>query len=200
MVYTNHSIYKLAIFKPCLQLVPIFKLCIFHDCMLFPTQCCDSVTHTHLFNGPFSGITRVSRYQKGKTNLDFTEARDNAVTVLGDAKLRVERHSSFQPAKTKPVTIIPFTVTRFGEPGLTSSSSRMQVQSASSSGGAMRVCWCVCAAPSALVIWTHSPNLNLQCMMISSTSRQTSGTSSTGPQVAYFHLLFTDGIPVCITF
>ena len=27
------------------------------------------------FNGPFSGTTRVSRYQKGKTNLDFTEAR-----------------------------------------------------------------------------------------------------------------------------
>jgi len=33
--------------------------------------------HTHLFNGPFSGTTRVSRYQKGKTNLDFTEARDS---------------------------------------------------------------------------------------------------------------------------
>jgi len=32
-------------------------------------------THTHLFNGPLSGTTRVSRYQKGKTNLDFTEAR-----------------------------------------------------------------------------------------------------------------------------
>jgi len=30
-----------------------------------------------MFNGPFSGITRVSRYQKGKTNLDFTEARDS---------------------------------------------------------------------------------------------------------------------------
>ena len=29
------------------------------------------------FNGPFSGTTRVSRYQKGKTNLDFTEARDS---------------------------------------------------------------------------------------------------------------------------
>jgi len=25
-----------------------------------------SHTHTHLFNGPFSGTTRVSRYQKGK--------------------------------------------------------------------------------------------------------------------------------------
>ena len=33
-------------------------------------------TDTHPFNGPFSWTTRVSRYQKGKTNLDFTEARD----------------------------------------------------------------------------------------------------------------------------
>jgi len=30
-----------------------------------------------LFNGPFSGNTQVSRYQKGKDNLDFTEARDS---------------------------------------------------------------------------------------------------------------------------
>jgi len=34
-------------------------------------------THTQPFNGPFSGTIRVSRYQKGKTNLDFTEARDS---------------------------------------------------------------------------------------------------------------------------
>jgi len=34
-------------------------------------------THTRPFNGPFSGTTRVSRYQKGKTNLDFTKARDS---------------------------------------------------------------------------------------------------------------------------
>ena len=33
--------------------------------------------HTHTFNGLFSTITRMSQYQKGKTNLDFTEARDN---------------------------------------------------------------------------------------------------------------------------
>jgi len=32
---------------------------------------------THTFNGPLSGTARVSRYQKGKTNLDFTEARDS---------------------------------------------------------------------------------------------------------------------------
>jgi len=38
------------------------------------------VKHTHPFNGPFSETTRrtrVSRYQKGRTNLDFTEARDS---------------------------------------------------------------------------------------------------------------------------
>ena len=34
-------------------------------------------THTHPFNGPFSGTTQVNRYQKGETNLDFTEARDS---------------------------------------------------------------------------------------------------------------------------
>ena len=34
-------------------------------------------THTHLFNGPFSGTIQVSRYQKGKTKLDFTEERDS---------------------------------------------------------------------------------------------------------------------------
>ena len=34
-------------------------------------------THTHPFNGPFSGTTQASRYQKDKTNLDFTEARDS---------------------------------------------------------------------------------------------------------------------------
>ena len=30
-----------------------------------------------MFNGPFSGTTQVSQYQKGKTNLDFTEAKDS---------------------------------------------------------------------------------------------------------------------------
>jgi len=32
-------------------------------------------THTHTFSGPLTGTTRVSRHQKGKTNLDFTEAK-----------------------------------------------------------------------------------------------------------------------------
>jgi len=34
-------------------------------------------THTHPFNSPLSGTIRVSQYQKGETNLDFTEARDS---------------------------------------------------------------------------------------------------------------------------
>ena len=34
-------------------------------------------THTCPFNGPFPRTTQVSRYQKGRTNLDFTEARDS---------------------------------------------------------------------------------------------------------------------------
>ena len=35
------------------------------------------IPHTHPFNSPFSGTTRVSRYQKGRTNFDMTEARDS---------------------------------------------------------------------------------------------------------------------------
>ena len=47
-------------------------------------------THTHPFNGPFSGITRVSRYQKGKTNLDFTKATDRELQchqLCGNAEI-----------------------------------------------------------------------------------------------------------------
>jgi len=36
-----------------------------------------TVEHTHTFNGPLSGTTRVGQYQKGKTSLDFTEATDS---------------------------------------------------------------------------------------------------------------------------
>jgi len=35
----------------------------------------------HPTNSSLSGTTRVSWYQKGKTNLDFTEARDDGMTV-----------------------------------------------------------------------------------------------------------------------
>ena len=60
-------------------------------------------THTHPFNGPFSGTTRVSRYQKGKTNLDFTEARDSEWQwhQLGHMQvctsLQTDNHASIPP-------------------------------------------------------------------------------------------------------
>jgi len=60
-------------------------------------------THTHPFNGPLSGTTRVSRYQKGKTNLDFTEARDSEWQChqLGHMQvctlLQTDNHASTRP-------------------------------------------------------------------------------------------------------
>ena len=48
-------------------------------CLVSCTVCTTSslLRYVRTFNGPFSGTTRVSRYQKSKTNLDFTEARDS---------------------------------------------------------------------------------------------------------------------------
>jgi len=60
-------------------------------------------THTHPFNGPFSGTTRVSWYQKGKTNLDFIEARDSEWQwhQLGHMQvctlLQTDNHTSISP-------------------------------------------------------------------------------------------------------
>ena len=44
------------------------QLCLFHK---------NDTQHTHPLNAPLSWTTRVSRYQKGKTNLHFTGARDS---------------------------------------------------------------------------------------------------------------------------
>ena len=60
-------------------------------------------TRTHPFNGPFTGTTQVSRYQKGKTNLDFTEARDSEWQwhQLGHMQvctsLQTDNHASIPP-------------------------------------------------------------------------------------------------------
>ena len=60
-------------------------------------------THTHTFNGPFSGTTQASRYQKGKTNLDFTDARDSEWQwhQLGhmqvSTSLQTDNHASTPP-------------------------------------------------------------------------------------------------------
>jgi len=45
--------------------------------MTVKTKMAHTHSHTHTFNGLLSGTTRVSWYQKGKTSLDFTEARDS---------------------------------------------------------------------------------------------------------------------------
>jgi len=64
---------------------------------------CDIFQHTHPFNDPFSGTTQVSRYQKGKTNLDFTEARDSQWQwhQLGHVQvctsLQTDNHTSTPP-------------------------------------------------------------------------------------------------------
>jgi len=60
-------------------------------------------THTHPFNGPFSRTTQVSRYQKGRTNQDFTEARDSEWQwhQLGQMQvctlLQTDNHTSIPP-------------------------------------------------------------------------------------------------------
>jgi len=59
----------------------------------------------HPFNGPLSGTTWVSRYQKGKTHVDFTEARDSEWQwhQLGHMQvctsLQSDNHASTPPLK-----------------------------------------------------------------------------------------------------
>jgi len=61
--------------------------------------------HTHPSNGPLSGTTQVSRYQEGKTNLDFTEARDSEWQwhQLGHMQvctsLKTDNHASTSPLR-----------------------------------------------------------------------------------------------------
>ena len=57
----------------------------------------------HTFKGPLSGTIQVSWYQKGKTNLDFTEARDSEKQwhQLGHTKIctspQTDNHASTPP-------------------------------------------------------------------------------------------------------
>ena len=65
-------------FTACMPLLATRAFVLERRCWSSPQHLNNSThTHTHTFNGPFSGTTRVSRYQKCKTNLDFTEARDS---------------------------------------------------------------------------------------------------------------------------
>ena len=66
--------------SPCLDITYLLN-----RCPVSPSPCvCYSfvdrlmiTTLIYLSNGPFTGTTQASQYQRGKTNLDFTEARDN---------------------------------------------------------------------------------------------------------------------------
>ena len=63
--------------------------------------------HAHPFNGPFSRTTQVSRYQKGKTNLDFSEARDSEwqwhqLGHMSASRSRQDNHASSPPLSFLP--------------------------------------------------------------------------------------------------
>jgi len=66
--------------------------------MHYEMQVLDTL-HTHLFNGRFSRTTQVSRYQKGKINLDFTEARESAWQWHQQVctSLQTDNHASTPP-------------------------------------------------------------------------------------------------------
>jgi len=71
--------------------------------------------HTHPFNGPLSGTTWVIPYQKGKANLDFTEARDSEWhwQQLGHIQvctsLQTDNHASIPPLSFYRLDALPVT-------------------------------------------------------------------------------------------
>jgi len=70
---------QLSKLSACSLYVPLFSVpsCIAGRLNLTYAEKVCTHTHTHTFNSPLSRTTQVSRYQTGKTNLDFTEARDS---------------------------------------------------------------------------------------------------------------------------
>jgi len=81
---TGHRLWRLEVNG---GRMPVTCVCIYsctHRQTTTPKQCLQppiwrlaKAQNTHPFNGPLSGTTQESQYQKGKTNLDFTEARDS---------------------------------------------------------------------------------------------------------------------------
>ena len=57
----------------------------------------ERISNSQPFSGPLSGTTRVSRYQKGKPNPDFTEARDSEWQGVASAGPYASLH--FAPEK-----------------------------------------------------------------------------------------------------
>jgi len=72
-------------------------------------------TYAHPFSRPFSGNTQVSQYQKGKTNLNFIEARDSEwqwqqLGHMHSASLHLvpDNHAITPPLKKFFIGRIPF--------------------------------------------------------------------------------------------
>jgi len=61
-------------------------------------------THTHPFNGPLSGTNRVSRYQKGKTNLDFTESKKQLAAVASAGPYACQHLATERQPRKYPTT------------------------------------------------------------------------------------------------
>jgi len=82
-----------------------------------------TIQHTHPFSSPLSGTTQVSQYQKGKNNLDFTEARE---TVSGSGI----SWTIFKSAPRSRQITIQHTYTRLTAlcPGLPGSASTRKVK------------------------------------------------------------------------
>ena len=84
-----------------LQLTYIKRTFILFTCTVIERSSCKR--HTPPFNGPLSRTTRVSRYQKAKTNVDFSEARDSEWQwhLLGHMQvctsLETDNHASTPP-------------------------------------------------------------------------------------------------------
>jgi len=70
-MHLAHSPKLLNVFNRALV---FFSVCPYSFPVYNSSQC---QIYTHPFNGPLSGTTQVSRYQKGKINLDFIGARDS---------------------------------------------------------------------------------------------------------------------------
>jgi len=62
---------------------------------------------THPFNGPLSGTTPASHYQKGKTNLDFTKTGDSEWQwhQLGRMQVGISLHTD-NHASTRPLSFL----------------------------------------------------------------------------------------------
>ena len=64
-----------------------------------------TTTTIHPFNGLFSRTTWISRYEKGKTNLDLNEARDDG--VLGCSGISQTICKQFAPCSRQTTTPTP---------------------------------------------------------------------------------------------